>query len=96
MGAIKFNRQFPSELLILPRKCSTKFFIFFTGQKATEDNAPIINVKCADDKILNCCLQLQHKSNDVILLTNDINLSNKALMNGIEAMTSKQFLDKFE
>ncbi|XP_055297791.1 transcriptional protein SWT1 [Sitodiplosis mosellana] len=65
------------------------------GQKATEDNDHIISVTSPDDKILNCCLQLKGQSKEVILVTNDINLSNKALLSDIEAITSKQCLEKF-
>lgn len=70
-------------------------FFVWAGQKATEDNEHIISVSSADDKILNCCLQLKGQSKEVILVTNDINLSNKALLSGIEAITSKQCLEKF-
>lgn len=66
----------------------------FLGQKAIEDKDPIINVKSDDDRILNCCLQLKNRSSDVILLTNDINLSTKARLNDIEAITSCQYLKK--
>ncbi|XP_031628221.1 transcriptional protein SWT1 [Contarinia nasturtii] len=65
------------------------------GQKATEDNDHIIEVKSPDDKILNCCLQLKNQSKEIILLTNDINLSNKALVNGIETITSHKCLETF-
>ncbi|XP_025831482.1 transcriptional protein SWT1-like [Agrilus planipennis] len=40
---------------------------------------------CADDAILNCCLQILRRKNRVILLSNDVNLRNKALLNNIPA-----------
>lgn len=65
-------------------------FLAIAGQKATDDCKYVINIENADDKILNCCLQLKEYTSDVILLTNDINLSNKAMSSGIDTMTSKQ------
>lgn len=60
-----------------------------------DDTQHIINVKGADDKILNCCLQLQCQQKEVTLVTNDINLSNKALTNAIEAITSRECMKKY-
>lgn len=60
-----------------------------------DDTQHVINVKGADDKILNCCLQLQGQRKEVILVTNDINLSNKALTSGIEAITSRECMKKY-
>lgn len=60
-----------------------------------EDKAHVIDVTSPDDKILNCCLQLVNQSMDIILVTNDKNLSNKALLNGIEAITSRGCLERF-
>lgn len=65
------------------------------GQKAVEDKEHVIDVTSPDDKVLNCCLQLQNQSMDIILVTNDKNLSNKALLNGIEAITSRGCLERF-
>lgn len=67
--------------------------LFCAGQKATESNRHIIDVKSADDKILNCCLQMIQHSRKVILITNDINLSNKAIASGIETMSTKEYQD---
>lgn len=71
-------------------------FRYESGQKATEDKTHIIDVTSPDDKILNCCLQLQSQSKEIILVTNDINLSNKAILNGVESITSKQYLERFQ
>ncbi len=65
-----------------------------SGQKATEDCEHLIDVANADDKILNCCLQVLRQPREAILITNDINLCNKAMASGITAMTSKEYKDK--
>ncbi|XP_037051487.1 transcriptional protein SWT1-like [Bradysia coprophila] len=61
------------------------------GQKATEDCSHLIDVINADDKILNCCLQLLRQSRETILISNDINLCNKAIASGVATMTSKEY-----
>lgn len=72
------------------------FFLFYSGQKAIDDKNHLIDVTSPDDRILNCCLQLKNQSKEVILVTNDKNLSNKAMLSDIEAITSKTCLEKFQ
>lgn len=54
-----------------------------------------VDAKCPDDKILNYCLQLKYQSIKIILVINDKNLSNRALVNSIETINSKECLEKF-
>lgn len=68
---------------------------FVPGQKATEDCSHLIDVANADDKILNCCLQILRQSPDTTLITNDMNLCNKAIASGITTMTSKEYKAKY-
>lgn len=60
-----------------------------------EDKSHVIDVTSPDDKILNCCLQLKNQQKDIILVTNDKNLAAKALLNEIEAITSRECLERF-
>jgi hypothetical protein len=51
-----------------------------------------------NDGILQCCLQIAQMANRVILLSNDKNLCNKAIINGIKAYQKseiQQALGKF-
>lgn len=59
---------------------------WLVGQSARESaKRQIIPVHCGDDKILNCCLQIQETTKKVLLLTNDKNLRNKSFVNKIES-----------
>lgn len=58
------------------------------GQTVVDSLREIIPVKFADDGILNCCLQLKEKKLRPLLLSNDINLRNKALINDVRALSS--------
>lgn len=68
-------------------------FHFISGQKATKDGDHIIEINSPDDRILNCCLQLKNQSKNVTLITNDKNLSIKAIFNGVHTVTAKKCLD---
>ncbi|KAL3274785.1 hypothetical protein HHI36_019569 [Cryptolaemus montrouzieri] len=48
--------------------------------------------KSPDDKILACCLQAREKFHNVIFLSNDVNLRNKLLVNGIPALSTTEML----
>lgn len=65
------------------------------GQKAADDKVHVIDVASPDDRILNCCLQFKNRLMDIILVTNDKNLSNKALLNGIETINSRECMGGF-
>merc|ERR1711915_333313 len=49
--------------------------------------------KSPDDRILATCLQLKDEGKQVILATNDVNLSNKALINQIRTGNSETVID---
>ncbi|XP_065092436.1 transcriptional protein SWT1 [Ochlerotatus camptorhynchus] len=59
------------------------------GQSSMEAAKQLIPVENADDNIMNCCLQVRliiaGIATDLMLLSNDVNLRNKALVNGIQA-----------
>lgn len=59
------------------------------GQSAINENTLLINALNPDDSIINCCLQIKGTTNKVILLSNDINLRNKAICNQINAYKPK-------
>lgn len=64
----------------------------FQGQSAIEHRRLLIDIDSADDRILNCCLQAQTSVERVILLSNDINLTNKAKACGITGVAAKQII----
>lgn len=68
-------------------------YLVIAGQKATEDHQLSITASNSDDRILNCCIQLRSQSLDVILLTNDKNLSSKTMSSDIKSLTSKEYLE---
>ncbi|KAJ8962959.1 hypothetical protein NQ314_005676 [Rhamnusium bicolor] len=47
-----------------------------------------------DDKIISCCLQVAEKYETVILLSNDINLKNKAMLNNLTACSTNEVMVK--
>jgi rRNA-processing protein FCF1 len=67
------------------------------GQSAF-DSAPIgFQIEVPDDAIIQCCLLIAQRTSRVILLSNDKNLCNKAIVNGIKAYQKaeiQQELDK--
>uniref|UniRef100_A0A0B7BAT6 WW domain-containing protein n=1 Tax=Arion vulgaris TaxID=1028688 RepID=A0A0B7BAT6_9EUPU len=48
-------------------------------------------VECNDDRVLQCCLQFEHKhaGSQVVLLTKDMNLINKAMIMGLKAANNE-------
>ncbi|XP_034255211.1 transcriptional protein SWT1 isoform X2 [Thrips palmi] len=58
------------------------------GQKISEATKNTSN--CADDNILQSCLQLKEQCFDVILVSNDINLRNKAIVSDVTAVSKDQ------
>ena len=65
----------------------------------------VIKQYCNDDKIVNCCLNLKGDLTEepsssfpkykIILLTKDINLQNKALINGIDSCAMDEFMQSY-
>lgn len=56
------------------------------GQSLRDANSHIYPCELPDDEILNCCLQQAERGKSVILITNDKNLCNKALINDIKCI----------
>lgn len=55
------------------------------GQKAADHAHKLVQVQSGDDDVLNCGLQVKGSGKKVILLSNDVNLRNKALFNDMPA-----------
>ncbi|PSN54568.1 hypothetical protein C0J52_07102 [Blattella germanica] len=49
-----------------------------------------------DDSILQCCLQIAGRKKKVVLLSNDKNLCNKALINGIKAYQNSEIFEALQ
>lgn len=59
-----------------------------------DHNRHLIEIENPDDKILNCCLQVRSYSRHCILLSNDFNLTNKAIASGIGGCSTKQIKER--
>ncbi|XP_059055600.1 transcriptional protein SWT1-like [Achroia grisella] len=57
------------------------------GQSLRDANSHIYPCELPDDEILNCCLQQSERGKSVILLSNDKNLCNKAVINGVKSIS---------
>lgn len=60
------------------------------GQSTVEATVHLVPVENPDDHIINCCFQVRQiisgrAGTDLMLLSNDVNLRNKALVNGVPA-----------
>ncbi|XP_037937170.1 transcriptional protein SWT1-like [Teleopsis dalmanni] len=62
------------------------------AQSVVEDRRHLIDITSADDRIINCCLQIKENVENVILLTEDVNLQNKALCSDLVATTKSNLL----
>ncbi|XP_058445290.1 transcriptional protein SWT1 [Malaya genurostris] len=64
------------------------------GQSSLEAANRLIEVENPDDNIVNCCLQVRQAilglPTELMLLSNDINLRNKMLVNGVQAFSFAQ------
>jgi len=58
------------------------------GRKASS----LIQSNSADDRILACCLLLRDEGSQITLLTNDINLANKGMINGVKCGDSENIV----
>lgn len=58
---------------------------FVKGQTSIEANKYLIEIQNADDKILNCCIQISQNTERVLLLSNDVNLRNKSIIHQVQA-----------
>ncbi|XP_055640510.1 transcriptional protein SWT1 [Toxorhynchites rutilus septentrionalis] len=61
------------------------------GQSTIDAANAIIPIENPDDNIINCCLQVQqiiaNSPTELMLLSNDVNLRNKSLVNGVQAFS---------
>ncbi|XP_061392218.1 transcriptional protein SWT1-like [Musca vetustissima] len=64
------------------------------AQTALEERHHLIDVNSADDSIINCCLQAKAQVPNLLLLTEDVNLRNKAICNNILVATKSDLLSK--
>ncbi|XP_066295474.1 transcriptional protein SWT1-like isoform X2 [Branchiostoma lanceolatum] len=66
------------------------------GQTAQEGSVKLVgfNPECNDDRVLQCCLMYSQKYTgvNVILFTNDKNLCNKAVINGMQSFTRETLM----
>lgn len=65
------------------------------AQSAKEEVEHLIEVECADDSIVNCCLQLQSQVPHLMLLTNDNVLRIKAKSSYIEVSCRSDLMRDF-
>ncbi|XP_044763754.1 uncharacterized protein LOC123320486 [Coccinella septempunctata] len=66
------------------------------GQSIFEANNQMYVGKSPDDKITSCCLQVKAKGLNAMLLSNDKNLRNKLIINGIPSFSCSDFLKNFD
>lgn len=67
----------------------------FSAQSAQDNQRNIVDIGSPDDRILNCCLQCQSlESKHIVLLSNDINLRNKALCSKVTAFSMAQLAEE--
>jgi rRNA-processing protein FCF1 len=66
------------------------------GQTAAHSVTAAFKIEVPDDDILQCCLQIAQMTNRVILLSNDKNLCNKAIVNGVKAYQKSEIQQALE
>jgi rRNA-processing protein FCF1 len=66
------------------------------GQTALDSVPAAFKIEMPDDSILQCCLQIAQMTNRMILLSNDKNLCNKAIVNGIKAYQKSEIQQALE
>ncbi|XP_036319176.1 LOW QUALITY PROTEIN: transcriptional protein SWT1 [Rhagoletis pomonella] len=64
------------------------------AQSAISEREHLVEISSPDDRIINCCLQAKQHVDHVILLTEDINLRNKAICNNILVSTKSDLVVK--
>ncbi|KAF5288226.1 hypothetical protein FQA39_LY03994 [Lamprigera yunnana] len=67
----------------------------FLGQSIQEATQQF-PTKNADDSILYCCMQIMEKENRAMLVSNDINLRNKAIIQDIFAYSHKEIIQELQ
>ncbi|KAK4876931.1 hypothetical protein RN001_009437 [Aquatica leii] len=66
------------------------------GQSVRDAAKQNFSSKNADDSILHCCLQIIGKQNRAMLLSNDINLRNKAIIHNVDAYSHTEIIDTLD
>ncbi|PNF38437.1 hypothetical protein B7P43_G04013 [Cryptotermes secundus] len=66
------------------------------GQPASYSIPNAFQTEVPDDAIIHCCLLIAQRTNRVILLSNDKNLCNKAIINGIKAYERAEIQQELE
>uniref|UniRef100_A0A1A9WQZ5 PINc domain-containing protein n=1 Tax=Glossina brevipalpis TaxID=37001 RepID=A0A1A9WQZ5_9MUSC len=64
------------------------------AQSAIDERRHLIRITSPDDSIINTCLQVKEHIKNAMLLTEDINLRNKAICNNISVTTKSDLLTK--
>ncbi|XP_069966727.1 uncharacterized protein Swt1 [Bactrocera oleae] len=64
------------------------------AQSALSELEHLVEITSPDDRIINCCLQVKQQIDHIILLTEDINLRNKAICNNILVSTKSDLVAK--
>ncbi|XP_065364549.1 transcriptional protein SWT1 [Calliphora vicina] len=64
------------------------------AQSALDERQRLVDINSADDSIINCCLQAKEHVRNLLLLTEDINLRNKAICNNILVSTKSDLMSK--
>ncbi len=75
------------QLKMMPRK--------MCGQSAMDNEYKFIEILNANDSIVNCCLQLKQNCENVVLITNDKNLTSKCICSHIEVYSQNDFEEIF-
>ena len=103
---IKDGKATRSELLKSQARNAIKFIYRhfsakhprFFGQTMhdVEENKQRFAIDCPDDEILQTCLQIESANNLVVLLSDDMNLCNKAMSHNITPLGSNDPLEKID
>ncbi|KAM7346596.1 swt1 RNA endoribonuclease [Cochliomyia hominivorax] len=64
------------------------------AQSALDERQHLVDINSADDSIINCCLQAKEHVPNLLLLTEDVNLRNKAICNNILVSTKSDLMLK--
>ncbi|KAF5280528.1 hypothetical protein FQR65_LT00279 [Abscondita terminalis] len=87
----KLKKQSQKAVHFINEKLSTKH-PRVKGQSVRDAAQQNFSSKNADDAILHCCLQVAEKHNRAMLLSNDINLRNKAIIHGVDAYSHTEII----
>jgi rRNA-processing protein FCF1 len=104
LDILKDHKRSKSSALAAKARSAVSFLHFnfvsdhprIRGQTAF-DSVPIgFQIEVPDDAIIQCCLLIAQRTSRVILLSNDKNLCNKAIVNGIKAYQKAEIQQELE